>query len=92
MKDDLDVFSNEFEVRYDERHKAVFIVHPKRRNAPDIKIDLDSLKAMSFAKAAQFIGERLILKIPALRSVFEDYLWTNDGAVPPKKSLDDPPG
>jgi hypothetical protein len=47
---------------------------------------------MSFAKAAQFIGERLILKIPALRSVFEDYLWTNDGAVPPKKSLDDPPG
>ncbi len=40
---------------------------------------------MSFSEATQFVGERLLLLIPAYNEVFKDYLWSDDGKTPPKK-------
>jgi hypothetical protein len=49
-----------------------------------VEIRRETLEKMSFKEAAEFIRERLILLTPALREMFKDYLWTEDGQ-PPKK-------
>jgi hypothetical protein len=82
----MNVFSSRFEVEFDDARGAVLIHHPDRQQfqTPLVEIRRETLEKMSFKEAAEFIGERLILLTPALREMFKDYLWTEDGQ-PPKK-------
>jgi hypothetical protein len=67
------VFSDSFVVKYDEESKSLQIVHPNVEffDTPLISISVETLEGMSFAEASQFVGERLILLIPALRGLYE---------------------
>lgn len=40
---------------------------------------------MTFAEAAAFIGEKVLLMYPVYEEIFKDYLWAENGTVPPKK-------
>lgn len=82
----MNVFSDRFEVEFDEAHDAVLIRHPNRQEFPTplIEIRRDTLAAMSLKESAEFLGERLILLMPSLRELFKDYLWSDDGQQPPK--------
>lgn len=82
----MNIFSNHFDVEFDERLQALLIWHPDRNTfkTPLVSIPADHLKGKSLEGAAAFIGERLILLIPALREMFADYLWSDDGRTPPK--------
>lgn len=82
----MNIFSNRFEVEFDEVRDAVLIRHPNRQEFPTplIEIRRETLKEMSLKEASEFIGERLILLTPVLRELFKDYLWSDDGQ-PPKQ-------
>ena len=82
----MNVLSNRLEVEYDDGRGAVLIRHPDRQHfqSPLVEIRRETLNEMSLKAAAEFIGERLILLTPALREIFKDYLWTEDGK-PPKR-------
>jgi len=83
----MNIFSNRFEVEFDEQRDAFVIRHPDARRFPTPLVEIrgDTLAGMSLQQASQFIGERLILLVPRLRERFADYLWTDDGQ-PPKKT------
>lgn len=81
------ILSNVLEVKFDEERQALTIYHPARKLSADIVISKDTLLQMSLAQAAQFVGERVFLKMPSMRDVFEDYLWTKDGTVAPIKTI-----
>lgn len=82
------IFSNKLEVEYDEDRAHLSIWHPnvKAEGLRPIEIRKSTLEAMSFSEASQFVGERILLLIPAMREQFKDYLWSDDGATPPKKT------
>jgi hypothetical protein len=81
----MNVYSNRFIVEFDRERDAYLIVHPDHgHHSPLIEIQRETLEAMSYKEAAQFIGERLILLTPDLKVMFEEYLWTNGGHTPPK--------
>ena len=82
----MNVFSNRFEVEFDDVRGAVLIRHPDHQQfqTPLVEVRRETLENMSFKEAAEFIGERLILLTPALREMFKDYLSTEDDQ-PPKK-------
>jgi hypothetical protein len=82
------IFSNTFEVQYDEKDESLLIWHPKVKadGLAPTRIAKTELAKMSFDDAAKFIGEKFLLCIPSLRQEFQDYLWTDDGYTPPKKS------
>jgi len=75
-----DVFSDEFVVRWDAERSSLLIVHPDRRRFPQalVQIRSETLAGMDFQAASQFIGERLVLLIPALR---ERYVDPNTGLL-----------
>jgi hypothetical protein len=82
----LNIFSNSFAIEYDEVRDAVLIWHPDRQLFPRplVEIRNETLQGMSFDEASRFIGSRLLLLMPALREMFRDYLWTEDGQSPQK--------
>ena len=68
MKTD-ELLSSEFIVRWDEGLESLLVVHPDRLRFPQphVQIRSSTLDPMSCQQASQFIGERLVLLIPALR-------------------------
>lgn len=80
-----ELLSNEFIVRWDNDLEGLVIVHPdgERFPGPLMQIRLSMLSEMTFEQASQFIGERLVLLIPALR---ERYVDSKTGVLrePPK--------
>lgn len=87
-----DIFSNKFTVEFDEQNRSLLIYNANKDWQMHMtNIRWETLQSMSFAKASQFIGESLILRMPPLRELYRDYLWTDDGGTPPKKNSDDPP-
>lgn len=75
-------------VEFDSERDAYVIDQPDRDPdlLPMIVIRRETLEAMSLKKASEFIGSRLILLTPELKEMFKDYLWTDDGHTPPKRS------
>ena len=69
-----ELFSNEFAVRWDPQLASFLIVHPNTAKFPQpfVQIRSTTLESMSWQEAAQFIGERLILLMPALRERYVD--------------------
>jgi hypothetical protein len=65
-----DVLTNEFHVRYEEAHQrlAIYMLKDgKPASEVPISLRLSMLEEMGPAEAAKFLGERLMLLIPALR-------------------------
>lgn len=69
-----ELFSVEFLVRWDERLDSLLIVHPDSGKFPQplVQIRASTLDDMDFGAASRFIGERLVLLIPALRERYVD--------------------
>ena len=82
----MNIFSNRFEVEFDELRDAYTIRSPDHPESelPIVEIRRETLAKMSLKQAAEFIGERLILLTPAMREQFKDYLWSDDGKEPHK--------
>lgn len=72
--DPTELLSDEFTVRWNRALDSLVIVHPdpKRFPQPHVQIRASTLSGMSFEQASQFIGERLVLLIPALRERYLD--------------------
>jgi hypothetical protein len=84
-----DVLSSQLAIEFNEHNHRLSIspINSTRKNPwPMIEISQETLAEMSFSEASQFIGEKILLLIPAMRDQFKDYLWTDDGQTPPKKS------
>lgn len=83
----MSVLFNKFEVEFNVQRDAVIINSPERaeRRWSLIEIRRETLEKMSLKEAATFIGETFILLNPHLREMFKDYLWSEDGTVPPIK-------
>ena len=66
--------SSEFTVRWNEQIASLVIVHPDSAKfpLPLVQIRASALEDMSWQEASQFIGERLVLLIPALRERYVD--------------------
>ena len=69
-----DLLSDAFLVRWDEELRSVLVVHPDAQQFPEalVQIREATLDEMNFQAASQFIGERLVLLIPALRARYVD--------------------
>ena len=69
-----ELLTPELVVRWDSKRNALLINHPNEEMFPPplIEIQAGTLAEMSFEQATQFIGERLVLLIPALRELFVD--------------------
>lgn len=64
-----DVFTNDFEIHYDEAKDRLLIYafeHGKRPAVP-IAMQLDTLRDMGSEKASRWVGETLLLLIPTIR-------------------------
>ncbi len=83
----MDVLSNEWKVVFNQKTERLEFWIPDRMKHPAVQLRMETLSAMSFGEASQFVGERLLLLIPKYHEVFKDYLWTDDGNTPPKKDL-----
>lgn len=83
----VDVFSNRFQVEYDPEKEClnIWILKGHSKKLGPIEITRQGLGTLSFANAAEFVGEKILL-IPAMREQFKDYLWSDDGTTPPKKA------
>src|SRR4051812_5609339 len=67
-----DVLSNEFIVRWEDHLNRLVLVDPRYPDSPAVRITDATLSEMSFHKACQFIGERLVLLMPGLRHRYVD--------------------
>ena len=68
-----DVLSNRLIVEWDHTLDSLVIVHPNPDvPRPLVQIRSATLSDMSFEQASQFIGERLVLLVPALRERYVD--------------------
>ncbi len=69
-----DLLSDAFLVRWDEKLRSLLVVHPDAQQFPEalVQIREATLDEMNFQTASQFIGERLVLLIPALRARYVD--------------------
>ena len=67
-------------VRWDAQLDSLMIEHPDSTRFPGaiVRIRSSTLAPMSFAEATMFIGERIALLMPALRSRYVD---ANTGLV-----------
>lgn len=72
--DPKELLSDEFTVRWDPALDSIVIAHPdaKKFPQPHVQIRAETLSGMSFEEASQFIGERLVLLIPALHERYVD--------------------
>ncbi|PVY56318.1 MULTISPECIES: hypothetical protein [unclassified Simplicispira] len=82
----MNSFSNKYIVEFNENHGEFTIDFVKKIDdcMPLVVIKTEDLKEMNLKQASEFIGERLILLMPALRKIYEDYLWSEDGDSPKK--------
>ena len=69
-----DLFSNELLLQWDEEQRCLFVMHPDRVKFPEplVTIRESTFSEMTFASAAEFIGSRLALLMPALRDRYVD--------------------
>ena len=76
-----ELLSSEFIVRWDDELQSLLVVHPDRARFPQphVQIRSSTLEPMSWQQASQFIGERLVLLIPALRA---RYVNAETGMLP----------
>jgi hypothetical protein len=65
----MNILSDTFIVKFDDALQAILIVHPDGNEIPGplVQIRSETLDAMNFTQASQFLGERLLLLIPQLR-------------------------
>jgi hypothetical protein len=84
----MNAHPNRYVVEFDSERDAYVIDQPDRDPdlLPMIVIRRDTLESMTLKEASEFIGSRLVLLTPELKEMFKDYLWTNDGQTPPKRS------
>lgn len=82
----MNLLSDQLSVEFDASQDALLIWHPDRNAFPSplITVRAECLRGLSFDEAAGFIGERIVLLMPALREIFKDYFW--DGDTPPKRT------
>lgn len=82
----MNLFSNKYIVEYnDDRNEFIIDCYKKNDDCmPLVVVKIEALREMDFKQASEFLGERLILLIPALRELYSDYLWGDNGE-PPKK-------
>jgi hypothetical protein len=68
------VLSDTLNVRYDEALRSVLVIHPDEKVAstPLVRINSETLDMLNFSEAAQFLGERLLFLIPALRERYAE--------------------
>lgn len=68
------MLSDSLNVRWDAQLESLVIEHPDRADFPELIVRIRSsiLAPMSFADASAFIGERIVLLIPALRARYVD--------------------
>ncbi|HWT29318.1 MAG TPA: hypothetical protein VN084_07380 [Methylophilaceae bacterium] len=76
----MNVLSSTLTVCWDAEQESLLILHPDRMQFefPLIEIRDSTLNSMDWPTACQFIGERLVLLIPALR---EKYIDTETGRL-----------
>jgi hypothetical protein len=84
----MNPLSNNLRVSFNEETSTLEIRHaePSEFRWPLVEIRTETIADLSFDEAAKFIGERIMLLIPSYREVFKDYLWSDDGQTPPKKT------
>lgn len=82
----MNSFSNKYIVEFNENQGEFTIDFVKKNDdcMPLVVIKTEVLKKMDLKQASEFMGERLILLMPALRKIYEDYLWSEDGDLPKK--------
>jgi hypothetical protein len=51
---------------------------------------IDTLNQMSLSDLNYCISTNVFADLDELHGIFKDYLWTEDGAVEPKKKSDEP--
>jgi hypothetical protein len=66
-----DILTPELTLKWDEGLNSLLVINPKTEAAP-IRIHSDTIKAMNFEEACAFIGSRVALLMPALRSIYID--------------------
>jgi len=67
-----DLMSNQIKVTWDEKLDSLLIDHADRNNPRAlIQIRNETHDEMTFEEASNFIGQRLIMLIPGLRSKYE---------------------
>lgn len=71
---------------YDEEKECLLMTYPDKPMLRPYEIQNQTLRSMTFSEAAAFIGEKVLLMHPVYNEMFKDYLWSEDGTVPPKKS------
>jgi hypothetical protein len=82
----MKILSNKLVAEFDGARDMYVIRHPGDDEFALVEIRRETLEAMSYKEAAQFIGERFILLMPALKEIFKDYLWSEGGHEPPKRT------
>jgi hypothetical protein len=67
-----ELFSNQFIVQWNDDMQSLLIIHPDGAKFPHplVQIRSSTLTEMNCQEASQFIGERLVLLIPALRELY----------------------
>ncbi|WP_155887901.1 hypothetical protein [Cupriavidus sp. WS] len=73
------------EFEYDAEKECMLVKNPDEPRLRPNEIKNETLSKMTFTEAATFIGEKVLLLYPIYHEIFKDYLWSEDGTVPPKK-------
>lgn len=70
MMSDAEILTNEFVLRYDEASEVlrIYTVNNDRESPFPIELRLETLSAMGPEKASKWLGETLLLLIPAMRA------------------------
>ena len=68
------VLSNQLEVCWDEESNALLVNYAGENKLPEplIRIRAETIQGMTLAEASDFIGSRILLMMPGLRSFFND--------------------
>ena len=69
----MNLLNDTFIVKYDDDLKSLLIIHPDEKLWPEpvIRIREETLATLDFLQASQFVGERIFLLIPQLRTRYE---------------------
>ena len=78
--------SKGIQFEYDAENECLLVRYLGKPMLRPYKIQNETLKSMTFAEVAAFIGEKVLLMFPVYEEIFKDYLWTENRTVPPKKT------
>ncbi len=69
----MDFLSETLTVRFDATTKSLLILHPDKEKIaqPLVQVREETYSTMSFDEAAEFIGARILLLMPAMRKHFD---------------------